>query len=116
MRKIIRPLVPIIGAALLAVAMAAPAAAHFIEVDPPGNDKVVEGWVGGAADPESGLPESAQGKGLIFHPPSGNNQPPSHAKGLNTACETIRENGNGTVDIFGPLDPATCEHGPPPAE
>ena len=40
-------------------------------------------------------------------------QPPSHEKGLNTACEALRENGTGVVDIFGP--PPTpgsgCPHG-----
>ena len=95
---------------LMAGLMAAPAAAHNLEVDPPGNDKVIHGWVGGGP-----LPDSANGAGLIPGGPTGSfNQPPSHAKGLNTACEANEVNPS-VVDIRGPAAPhitdPECPHG-----
>lgn len=101
-----------IGAAVLLVLamMAGPAAAHILTVDPPGaGDGPPAGpfepgsWVGGGT-----LPSEAQGNGLI--PSPFGLQPPSHATGLNSACEALRENGNGVVDIFGPGGPG-CPHG-----
>ena len=98
-------IITIAGAATLALS-GAPASAHLIIVDPPGSEEKV-GWVGGGP-----LPEAANGKGLIIGGPSGEYlQPPSHGKGLNTACAALRANGNGVVNIFGPPSPAGCAHG-----
>ncbi len=86
-------------AAMLAVS-SAPAGAHYIDIDPPGKGERKTGWVGGPA-----LPEKARGKGLVEiggGPDAGRMQTPAHGKGLNQACNSLRENGNGVVDIYGP--------------
>jgi hypothetical protein len=87
--------------------MAAPASAHVLVVDSAGNghDGV---WVGGPV----GVP--GQGQGLVLGGPDGQQtMPPSHVKGLNSACDAIREKGNGkaAADIWGPPHPNTCNHG-----
>ena len=96
------------------------ASAHYIEVDPAGDGDGTTGWVGGPV----GVP--GQGEGLVMGGPDGDEpMPPSHVKGLNAACEALRANGNGVVDIYGPpshdvLPPgftSGCAHGdviPPP--
>ena len=90
--------------------IAGPAAAHHLVVEPPGGGQGPgdEVWPGGGP-----LPEGAQGEGLIPAGPGGafGLQSPAHDGGLNTACESLRANGNGVVDIHGPV-PATCHHGP----
>ena len=97
----------LLATTLLALGMmAVPAAAHVLVVDPPGQEEPVAGWVGGPT-----LPEQAQGQGLMPNPFG--LQPPSHAKGLNAACEALRTNGNGVVDMWGPPSPYTCQHGEP---
>ncbi len=85
-------------------AMAAPAGAHVLVVDPPGGEtKVV--WVGAGELP-------GKGQGLVPGGPTGSYlQSPAHAKGLNAACEALRANGSAVVDIFGPPTPAGCAHG-----
>lgn len=105
-----RKLTLLIVAVLALGLMAGPAAAHNLEVTPHGNDKVITGWVGGGA-----LPESAQGQGLMPGGPTGAYlQPPSHGKGLNTACESNEANPS-VVDIRGPAAPhienPECPHG-----
>ena len=106
MRRIIRRLVPLAAAGMLAGAMVMPASAHVLVVSPQGEGEGTVQWVGGPV----GL--DANGKGLVLGGPTGDQlMPPSHVKGLNNACETIRANGNGVVDIFGPPTPAGCEHG-----
>jgi hypothetical protein len=86
--------------------MAGPAAAHILVVTPPGADGPANvGWVGGGELP-------GQGKGLVPGGPTGSYlQSPAHAKGLNSACEALRSNGQAAVDIFGPPSPAGCAHG-----
>lgn len=113
------------SAAMLAVS-SAPAGAHYIDIDPPGNGEGRSGWVGSPA-----LPENADGNGLIEiggGPDVGKMQSASHGKGLNSACESLRTNGRGVVDIYGPphhSDPrlpegfsSGCAHGAviPPGE
>lgn len=103
--KMKRRMVALLGATLLALSMlAGPAAAHILEVDPPGQEDPIWVWVGGPT-----LPEQAQGQGLVPNPFG--LQPPSHTTGLNTACHTLREHGHSVVDIFGPPTPAGCPHG-----
>ena len=112
----IRRTVTLAAATLLALGMiAGPAAAHHLTVDPPGAGSGPSagpfepgGWVGGPA------PLPGQGKGLVLGGMSGQDpMTPAHVGGLNTACEALRENGNGVVDIFGPppTEHSGCPHG-----
>lgn len=89
--------------------MAAPASAHNLEVDPPGNDKTVERWIGGP--PGAALPDQAQGEGLFPGPPFApdNKQPAAHGAGLNNACDAT--GSNDVVTIYGPPTPEGCPHG-----
>jgi hypothetical protein len=78
-------------------AFATAASAHYIEVNPPGKAEPKSGWAGGPA------PLPGQGKGLILGGPNGDwPMTPAHAGGLNQACHSLRDNGNGVVDIYGP--------------
>jgi hypothetical protein len=87
----------------LLLAFAAPAAAHNLEVDPPGKADVIHGWAGAL-----GLPGS--GRGLIPGGPDGTwLLAPAHANGLVTACEATEANPS-VVDIRGPGGPG-CPHG-----
>lgn len=101
-RKLTRVVAVVVALGL----MTAPAAAHVLVVSPPGNDKVMEKWVGGPI-----LPEQAQGNGLFPAPPflPGLKQPAGHGKGLVNACEAT--DNNSVVLIFGPPTPAGCPHG-----
>ena len=85
------------GLMFLAGPLAGVASAHYIEVNPPGDAEPKGGWVGAMSIP-------GKGQGLITGGPPGQEMTmtPAHAKGLNTACESIRANGNGVVDIYGP--------------
>jgi hypothetical protein len=103
-----------VAAVLVAVATIAlnaeTAEAHCIEVGPAGIEcnltgEPGPGWTGGPL-------KSADhpGQGLIPGGPGGAfKMSPAHGGGLNTACETIRLNGNGVVDIHGPGP--SCPHG-----
>ncbi len=97
-----RRLIPIFGAALLAVAVLAPAAAHNLEVSPPGNGNAIGGEVGGSDIPGVGQGLIAGGPGGIF------TLTPAHGKGLNNACEAT--DANPVVDIRGPGG-SGCAHG-----
>lgn len=103
-----RRIIVVLSVAVAAVVMlAVPASAHVIVVDAPGGGDGHVGWVG---SPAEGIP--GQGQGLILGGPTGETVlSPSHAKGLNTACEAIRAQGRAAVDIFGPPTPAGCPHG-----
>ena len=104
-----RVLVTVLTAAGLTLAAAAPASAHVLVVDNGQGEPKVQ-MVGGGP-----LPDSATGKGLV---PGGRDgaylQSPAHAKGLNSACTALRENGNGVVDMWGPPFAWSCNHGGPP--
>jgi hypothetical protein len=92
-------------AAIMATLMmlAAPAYAHNMTVTPPGTDREVHNWVGALDIP-------GQGQGLIPGGPGGTwTLTPAHAKGLNTACESLEDNPS-VVDIRGPAGPG-CPHG-----
>jgi hypothetical protein len=93
------------GAAAIAGIGAGPALAHVVSVTPPSGTSVEgRGWAG-----SFGLPGS--GQGLIPGGPTGTWLiSPSHERGLNTACETIRSSGKAAVDISGPGGPG-CPHG-----
>lgn len=104
----IRRLSVLAAATLMVLGMiAGPAAAHILVVNPPpeGHGPSMKAQVGGGQLP--GI-----GKGLIPGGPTGSYlQSPAHGGGLNTACESLRANGNEVVDIFGPPTPAGCPHG-----
>ena len=101
------------SAAVLALS-SAPASAHVIVVEPSGNSETKVGMVGGGplpveyetGDTHPGLMVGGAG-GLYF-------QSPSHGKGLNQACESLRAHGKAVVDIFGPPVVDYCPHGRPP--
>lgn len=106
MRRVTRVVVVLLAFGLVA----SPAAAHNLEVSPPGNaDKHVERWIGGP--PGVVLPDHAQGDGLFPGPPFApdNKQPAAHGNGLNTACASTST--NPVVTIYGPPTPAGCPHG-----
>ena len=116
MRRRLAAMVGIVAAAtvLSVTALAGPAAAHFIDINPPGNAEPKSGWVGGP------VPLPGKGQGLVLGGPQGDAlMTPAHEKGLNRACEALRRNGNGVVDIYGPphqsaLPPGLisgCPHG-----
>lgn len=99
-----RTLVAFAVVTVTGAALAAPAGAHILVVDPPGDDEKVV-WVGAGELP-------GKGQGLVPGGPTGSYlQSPSHAKGLNSACEALRANGRAAADIFGPPSPAGCPHG-----
>jgi hypothetical protein len=104
-----RRLIVVVAALLLVLAMmAGPAAAHYLEVNPPGGDTSVENWIGGP--PGVALPDQAQGEGLFGGPPFApdNRQPAAHGKGLVDACGATHS--NPVVAISGP-GPTPCVHG-----
>lgn len=90
---------------VMVLALASPVFAHM---------RLIGGGPGMTGSPP--LPAAAQGQGLVPGGPGGIYlQSPSHAKGLNTACEALRGNPSAQ-DMWGPPNPATCNHGgPPPA-
>ncbi|QBI19587.1 hypothetical protein ER308_08505 [Egibacter rhizosphaerae] len=108
--------VVVLLATLLAVGMmAGPAAAHYLVVDPPGQDEAQVQWVGGPALPDATLGNEALAV-VGGGPDAGRMQSPAHEKGLNTACERMREQGRSAADIFGPPGPpmvptSGCPHG-----
>jgi hypothetical protein len=107
MNRFEHALVTAASAVALSIALAAPAAAHTLTVTPRGGGDPVLVWVGGGT-----LPDAAAGAGLIEiggGPDMGKLQPPAHAKGLNAACDSLEDNGNGVVDIRGPGP--SCPHG-----
>ncbi len=106
----IRRLSVLAAATLMVLGMiAGPAAAHILVVEPPGGGQGPEDVRAGGGP----LPAAAKGQGLIGAGPGGifGLQSPAHDGGLNTACESLRANGNGVVDIFGPPTPDGCPHG-----
>ena len=100
-----RRLVALIGAALLATALAAPAAAHELEVVNPQTGEVVisQHWIGGFT-----VPEPAQDAPPMFGP---FRLPPSHAHGLPMAC--MNTGSSPAVTITAPPFFTGCEHGLP---
>lgn len=99
----------LVAVMLLALGITAgPAAAHHLEVDPPGGDHTVDVWIGGP--PWILLPDQAQGEGLFPGPPFApeSRQPAAHGKGLVAACEATAS--NDVVTIIGP-GPTACVHG-----
>jgi hypothetical protein len=94
-------------AALVALALAGPAAAHNMEVKHPGSGAVVnQQWVGGPL-----LPEQATGEGLFSGHPSGLNQSAGHNAGLVSACSATES--SPTVTILAPPQYSNCIHGNP---
>lgn len=86
---------------------ASTSSAHYIHIETP-SGQTQHGWAGSEDIP-------GQGQGLIPGGPTGEaTLSPSHDGGLVTACEAIRANGNGVIDIHGPAAPGvetTCRHG-----
>ena len=100
-----RRLVALISAALIATVLAAPAAAHELEVVNPKTGEVVisQHWIGGFT-----VPEPAQDAPPMFGP---FRLPPSHAHGLPTAC--MNTGSSPAVTITAPPFFTGCEHGQP---
>ncbi|HSK93163.1 MAG TPA: hypothetical protein VLA76_03795 [Candidatus Angelobacter sp.] len=92
-----------VAALLLILALAAPAAAHTLVVDPPGQADGSAVWVGGGPVPGQG--------GALLDSPVGK-LPPSHARGLVAACEATRANSSA-VTITAPPFFTGCHHGQP---
>lgn len=101
-----RAIIGTLTAVGLTLTMSAGASAHYLHIETP-DGETHHHWVGGPALP-------GQGAGLIPGGPTGQDTiAPAHEAGLVKACEAIRANGNGVVDIFGPYIPGqeTCRHG-----
>ena len=90
----------VIGVVVLLLAFAAPAAAHNMVVDPPGEGPTVQHWVGGLHVP-------ADGEGL-FHTPFGN-LPAGHLQGLPEACSATNNNPSAVTFLAPPF--GSCQHG-----
>jgi hypothetical protein len=108
-----RSLVQFVVFALL-LAFAAPAAAHHLAVNPPGEGNGTEHWVGGP--PGRDLPGEAQGQGLHATPfgtmfPAAHSAGPNDDKGLVQACEST--NSNPSVVVFAAPPFGSCHHGRP---
>ena len=95
-------LVPLISALLVALALAAPAGAHELEVvNPQTGEVITQHWIGGDT-----VPEPAQGAPPMFGPFS---LPPSHAHGLPMAC--MNTGSSPAATITAPPSFTGCEHG-----
>lgn len=111
-----RALVAGVITAAFGLGSALPASAHILVVDNNGKGgPKAPVWVGGGGD--GGVP--GRGQGLVPGGPGGTWMlPPSHAKGLVSACIAIRYTAEGkpAADIFGPPPgpDATCRHGGAP--
>jgi hypothetical protein len=93
----------LLAALVLTLALAAPAAAHAVFVDPPGHGDGPAVWVGGGPVPGQG--------GALLDSPVGK-LPPSHARGLVAACEATGANPSA-VAIMAPPYFTGCHHGQP---
>ena len=112
-----RRMLVVLAAMLLTLGLlGGPAAAHHLVVDPPGAGEGPSagpldpgGWVGGPL----GVPGKGQGLNHEGGPTGEDTITPAHHKGLNSACESLRQHGNGVVDIFGPppIPGSGCPHG-----
>jgi hypothetical protein len=96
---------PVLSALLLVTALllafAAPALGHALVVDPPGQAEPKIQWVGGPNVP-------GKGQGLMPNPFG--LQPPSHGKGLVSACYANMGNPSA-VQIVAPPSWTGCHHG-----
>lgn len=91
-------------AALLALTIAAPAAAHELTVTNPRSGEVVHvQWIGGFT-----VPEPAQEAPPMFGPLR---LPPSHGNGLPMACMNAED--NPAIHIAAPPNFTNCIHGNP---
>lgn len=98
-----RSIISLVAALLVMLALAAPTAAHSVVVDPPGEREGPAVWVGGGPIPGQG--------GALLDSPVGA-LPPSHARGLVSACETTIANPS-VVAILAPPFFSGCHHGQP---
>lgn len=103
-----RSLVATLAVLSLLLALAAPAAAHNMVVDPPGDTEPIHVWVGGH-------PVPGQGDGLFWHPEG--LQPAGHREGLPHACNATNSNPSVVTFIAPPtlpFDTDPCQHGVQP--
>ena len=107
----VRPVRLFVGVSVSLLALAAPAAAHHMDVDPPGGGNGTSHWVGGP--PGMTLPPSAQGRGLHWSPfgmmPASHSAGPNNDKGLVQACESTRDNPSVVTFMAPPF--GSCQHG-----
>jgi hypothetical protein len=88
---------------LVVLAVASPAAAHNLVVNPNGQGPTTTHWVGGG-------PVPGQGAGLIASPMG--TLPAAHGAGLVQACTSA--NGSGAVTFIAPpffIPDTDCRHG-----
>jgi hypothetical protein len=98
-----RSLTSLLAALALVLALAAPAAAHIVVVDPPGAGDGPVVWVGGGPVPGQG--------GALLDSPIGK-LPPSHARGLVASCQATMANPSAVL-ILAPPYFTGCHHGQP---
>ena len=98
-----RTLITMAAASALMLALAGPAAAHSVVVDPPGQGEGPSVWVGGGPVPGNG--------GALLDSPVGK-LPPSHARGLVASCLATGANPS-VVSILAPPYFTGCQHGMP---
>jgi hypothetical protein len=104
MRRVVSTL---LGVTALLLALAAPAIAHNLVVDPPGAADERTHWVG-AGGPAEPIP--GQGQGLAESPIG--NRPAGHEHGLPVACQRTNENPSA-VTFEAPPFFTGCHHGLP---
>lgn len=110
-----RRLFVVLAIPVLLLALSAPAAAHHLVVNPPGEGEGTEHWVGGP--PGRNLPDEAQGNGLHDTPfgttfPASHSAGPNDDKGLVQSCESTRDNPS-VVSFLAPPFFTGCVHGLP---
>lgn len=104
-----RSLVLLVSVVALLLALSAPVAAHNVVIEPSGQGKTKELWVGGGPIPGKGAALVNSPIGML---------PPSHFQGLPHACNATGSNSSA-VTFIAPAHPMLpdsdpCQHGNQP--